>query len=111
MNTLQLTDILYDDPYVGPVFEGVFAMDELEAFAEGACVVNTSPSSERTGHWIALWIDSANECFDSYGRQIPERVKRLWKNKKKWLRNTVPLQSPLTAVCGQYCVYYLLHRA
>ena len=25
--------------------------------------------------------------------------------------NPIPLQSPLTSVCGQYCIYYLLHRA
>ena len=25
--------------------------------------------------------------------------------------NPVPLQSPLSAVCGQYCIYYLYNRA
>ena len=57
MNTRQLTKLLVNDPYVKPLFKGVFAKDELRYFKKGSCVINTSPSTEKTGHWIALCID------------------------------------------------------
>ena len=111
MNTSQLRKLLSSDPYVRPLFKGVFARDELKHFKKGTCILNTSPSSEKTGHWIALWIDEDHsEYFDSYGGLPPSFISNMWK-KRKWVYNKARLQSPLTAVCGQYCVYYLLHRA
>ena len=110
MNTRQLTKLLVNDPYVKPLFKGVFAKDELRYFKKGACVINTSPSTEKTGHWTALWIDKDIEFFDSYGHSPPSFIKKIWK-KHKWIHNEKQLQSPLSAVCGQYCIYYLLLRA
>ena len=111
MNTQQIERILRQDFYVNPTFHGVYAIDILPHFEYGSCVFNTAPSTEESGHWLALFVtDSTVEYFDSYGGEPPRRLKRRWGN-KTWDSNTVPLQSPLSAVCGHYCVYYLLHRA
>lgn len=111
MNTQQIESILSQDPYVGSSFYGVFARDQIPYFENGSCVINTAPSTQDTGHWIALYVvgDEA-EYFDSYGGEVMKSLKQKWKG-KSWTSNPVALQSPLSAVCGQHCIYYLLHRA
>ena len=111
MNTQQIECRLKQDLYVSQTFQGVYAIDKLPYFKYGSCVVNTAPSTEKSGHWLALFAnDSGIEYFDSYGREPLPTIKRKWKN-KTWLSNQILLQSPLSAVCGHYCIYYLLHRA
>ena len=111
MNTQEIRAILANDPFVGPVFQGVYAIDQLSALQLGAYVVNTSASNKNTGHWVAMWVTPyAVEYFDSYGRDPPEKIKRKCRT-KQWICNGRFLQSPLSSVCGQYCIYYLLHRA
>jgi len=111
MNTQQIESILRQDPYVGASFQGVFACDKIPHFERGSCVINTAPSTQSSGHWIALYVfGDIAEYFDSYGGDVLNSLKRKWR-KKTWVNNPIPLQSPLSAVCGQYCIYYLLHRA
>ena len=110
MNTQQIDSILKHDSRVGPTFHGVYALDELPYFETGTCVINTSPSTEKTGHWVAMFVtDNTAEYFDSYGQEPAINLKRRWWN-KSWVTNPVPLQSPLSAVCGHYCIYYLMHK-
>ena len=111
MNTQEIEYILKHDSYIGPTFHGVYAIDKLPYFKTGTCVINTSPSTEKTGHWVAMFItDTTAEYFDSYGREPLTKLKRRWRN-KSWITNPVPLQSPLSAVCGHYCIYFLMHKA
>lgn len=111
MNTQQIESILTQDVHVGPEFQGVFARDQIPYFESGSCVINTAPSVQTSGHWIALYVMNKEvEYFDSYGGDVLKSLKRKWKG-KSWISNPIPLQSPLSAVCGQYCIYYLLHRA
>ena len=111
MNTQQIDSLLKQDPHVGSSFRGVFACDQIAYFESGSCVINTAPSTQVSGHWVALYVmgDSV-EYFDSYGGDVLKSLKQKWR-KKSWVSNPIPLQSPLSAVCGQYCIYYLLHRA
>ena len=110
MNTGQIESILKQDPYVGSSFQGVFARDKIPYFESGSCVINTAPSTRASGHWVALYVvGDIVEYFDSYGGDVLNSLKRKWRG-KSWVSNPVPLQSPLSAVCGQYCIYYLLHR-
>ena len=111
MNTQQIESILKHDLYVSPSFHGVFARDQIPYFASGSCIINTAPSTQDSGHWIALYVlEGEAEHFDSYGGDVLKVLKKKWKG-KSWMCNPIPLQSPLSAVCGQYCIYYLLHRA
>ena len=111
MNTLQILKVLEQDRYVKPLLRGVYAIDTLPKCTNGAYVVNTAPSNHPGKHWVAVFVcNSGVDYFDSYGGEPSSRLKRWCKN-RSWSYNPVPLQSPLTSVCGQYCIYYLLHRA
>lgn len=110
MNTQQLQHILSSDPHVAPLFFGVFPRDKLPSYKEGVYVINTDPAGKPGEHWVAIYSSpSCVEYFDSYGGDPSIALRRWWK--KTWIANPIPLQSPLSAVCGQYCIYFLLHRA
>lgn len=111
MNSKQLDHILRQDPFVGPLFCGVYPIDRLPPVHDGAYVINTAPALHPGLHWLALIVKGQSiEYFDSYGGK-PSPKLRQWARNKSWVCNPTPLQSPFTSVCGQYCVYYLLHRA
>ena len=111
MNSQQLVSILKQDRYTAPLFRGVYPINRLPSIREGLYVVNTAPHNHPGLHWIALFVkDGVIEYFDSYGGDPPSTLRR-WGKKKQWMSNPIPLQSPLTSVCGQYCLYYLFHRA
>ena len=110
MNTLQILKVLEQDRYVRPLFNGVFAIDQLPKCENGAYVVNTAKSTHPGQHWVAVYVTGNKvEYFDSYGGEPSSHLKRWWR-KRSWTYNAVPLQSALTSVCGQYCIYYLIHR-
>ena len=111
MNSEQLVSILKQDPYTVSIFRGVYPINRLPAIRNGIYVINTAPDTHPGLHWVALFVtDSSIEYFDSYGGDPPTALYR-WGKKKQWIKNPIPLQSPLTSVCGQYCLYYLLHRS
>ena len=111
MNSYQLSSILNQDPYTGPMFHGVYPINRVPLMRDGFYVVNTAPDTHPGLHWVALFVKyNSVEYFDSYGGEPPTVLYR-WAKKKQWTSNPIPLQSPLTSVCGQYCLYYLLHRA
>ena len=111
MNSEQLTVVLKQDRYVGSIFGGVYPVNRLPPIRNGAYVINTAPDSHPGLHWVALMVKGDSiEYFDSYGGEPSFKLRR-WGKSKHWTTNPFPLQSPLTSVCGQYCVYYLLHRA
>lgn len=111
MNTEEITSVLKQDRYVSPIFRGVYPINRLPSSRDGAYVINTAPDSHPGLHWVSVLVkgDTA-EYFDSYGGEPSNRLRR-WAKKRSWMSNPIPLQSPLTSVCGQYCIYYLLHRA
>ena len=111
MNSQQLVSVLKQDRYTAPLFRGVYPINRLPLICEGLYVVNTAPHTHPGLHWIALFVkDGTMEYFDSYGGDPPPTLRR-WGKKRGWVSNPIPLQSPLTSVCGQYCLYYLFHRA
>ena len=80
-------------------------------------VVNTDPSDEPGTHWVAFYFPSKGkgEFFDSYGHP-PDYYNSSFKNflerhSREWSFNNRKLQSVWSDVCGQYCIFYLIHRA
>ena len=111
MNSQQLITILKRDRYTAPFFRGVFPINRLPPIQEGLYVVNTAPHTHPGLHWIALFVKNDTiEYLTVMEEILHPRCDDGGKN-KRWMSNPIPLQSPLTSVCGQYCVYYLLHRA
>ena len=88
----------------------VVAKDELPKKI-GACrtafVCNTHDADKPGQHWIVLYIDGDHgEYFDSYG--LPPLHTTF--HCVEWTYNDKTLQSPLSNVCGQYCIAYLHFR-
>ena len=118
MNTLQITYALKQDPITNKTFCGVFPSDKLpRTIDKYPCgfVANTDPSNKPGTHWIAFYFPSEQkgEFFDSYG-QPPDfygDAFRTFLNSYEWTYNTRKLQSAWSDVCGQYCIFYLSHRA
>jgi hypothetical protein len=97
-------------------FLGVRPMDQLPRLKiTGECcfIVNTDPSYLPGQHWLAVYVDKHRngECFDSFGR-LPPRPIQFWLNANcnRWCYNNRLLQSPLSTLCGAYCIFYLAMR-
>lgn len=117
MDTQEIGSILKRDRYTRHAFRGVFASDALPHHVTqrpSAFVVNTDPAEKPGQHWIAIYLrgDGAAEYFDSYGLppQLPEFKLFLKKNASDIRVNHQRLQGPFSAVCGQYSIFFLLHR-
>ena len=120
MDTFQIARALEQDATTSKKFCGVFPSDKLpQVMDRYPCgfVANTDPSSQSGTHWIAFYFASEHkaEFFDSYG-QPPDHyrdsfVDFLDKHSYEWDFNKRKLQSIWSDVCGQYCIFYLSHRA
>lgn len=118
MNTIQLRRILTEDKFTRKYFLDIFPSDHLpnEIHKYPACfIANADLSSDPGSHWLAFYLPSPHhvEFFDSYGNAptyfkggISDFVSRY----SHVDYNPAILQSNVTAVCGQYCVYYLYSK-
>lgn len=118
MNSLQIEKILSQDPVTRKFFLGVFASDQLPRRMTHfpACFVsNVDKSTQPGSHWIAFYLPSPDEVefFDSYGNEplffrgsISDYVSHF----SHVTSNPLTLQSPVTAVCGQFCIFYVYYR-
>lgn len=115
MDTAQLETLLHKHSATRSIFGGVLARDQLPIRAQHrAYIVNLDKSSEPGSHWVAI-VFSNNfpaEYFDSYGMPpIHHDIKKFLENNSiQWTYNSICLQSYRTAVCGQYCAYYIIQR-
>lgn len=118
MNTLQLQQVLTQDYFTQKYFMNVYPCDQLptEIQSYPTCFIsNVDSSTEPGSHWLAFYLPSEDEIefFDSYGnppsffrKEIMDFVSRY----SKMDFNPMTLQSTSTAVCGQYCIFYLYCR-
>ena len=119
MNTLQLLNVLQSDPFTKSVFTSVLPSDHLpDTVSEKprGFIVNVDSSDGPGTHWIAIYLtrDGEGEFMDSYGQQpsnYSENFETFLKNNSStFTYNKYVLQSPWSSVCGQYCLFYALHR-
>ena len=121
MDTVQVWHALQLDRYTRDLVRGVYARDHLPrqvTYVPSAYVINTD-NCERPGqHWVAVYVDMSSariqgEYFDSYGLPPLHQDILTWLDRgvDEWTWNPRRLQNPDTAVCGQYCLYYLTQRA
>ena len=125
MNTIQITRALKQDPMTSKTFYGVFPSDKLPQTIEKypcGIVANTDPSDKPGEHWIAMFISieqkgslKKGSFFDSLGK-LPEFygtsfTNFLNKHCNEWGFNSRKLQSDWSAVCGEYCLFYLYQRS
>jgi hypothetical protein len=91
-------------------FLGVFAADRLPKLSNTCCLVaNTDPSESPGQHWVCFSCVNGNlYMFDSYGNppMYYDTFAYFLKNKTCAFSNKC-IQSDITNVCGNYCVYFL----
>ena len=72
----------------------------------------TPTTATNREHWIAIYVDEIGNYFDPYGLQ-PEHVEFtnfMNEHCSEWSPNDRILQSPISTVCGQYCIAFLMFR-
>ena len=120
MNTLQILNVLKNDPFTKSVFTDVLPSDlllnQIQKKPRGF-ILNEDTSNGPGTHWISIYItaDGKGEFFDSYG-EPPEFYSRNFETfledySSTFTWNEKTLQSPWSCVCGQYCLFYALHRS
>lgn len=119
MDTSQIYAALKTNNKTKHCFYGVYPMDMLPKKSniwektkanKQYLIINTHSSFQPGEHWIALCISKngeANEYFDSYGQKPNEKIEKYLGS---YLFITKPLQGFLTTTCGQWCMYYILHK-
>ena len=93
----------------------VTAKDELPEIVETypvALVCNTHNADQPGEHWVAMYVDEVGDYFDPC-RQAPQHdefTNFMNEHCSEWSADERTLQSPLSTVCGQYCVVFLMLR-
>ena len=108
MDTMQIARLLAMDPRTRSIFRGVVLhTTTMDGALPAAFVCNTE-------HWISLYLDAdgRGDYFCSYGLSSRHAAFRTFINEhcSEWTHNSKILQSPLSNVCGQYCIAYVLFR-
>ncbi len=129
---------LYDDQIqkmmkmYEPEFKGVIASDDIKTLlpkitphSRLGFIINTEPHNTKGEHWQAVYIDArpngsqSVEFFDSFGRVMPEHLRKDIKliiemlKPKTFLKlkeNRVVMQKDSTSNCGFFSVRYLIDR-
>ena len=117
MDILQIARLLAMDPRTRSIFGCVVPKDGLPTTIDAlpiAFVCNTDDGDEPGEHWIALYLraDGRGDYFCSYGLPSRHAAFRTFLNEhcSEWSQNSKRLPSPLSNVCGHYCIAYVLLR-
>ncbi len=113
METVQIWRHLSLDPLMCPY--AVIAKDTLPDVVStypSAFVCNTHDSDKPGEHWVAMYVGQRGDYFDPYG-QKPQHIEFtnfMNEHCSGWSHNDSTLQSPMSTVCGQYSVAFLMFR-
>ena len=121
LTTQQLDYLAKQDPYLKPIFRGVFASDQLpdqkDLQPRSSYIVNVDSHDQSGSHWISIFVEE-DQCqvFDSYGLPIkcynPSYfVKWVFTHYKNVSSNAGQLQATDSNTCGHYALFYLFARA
>ena len=115
--TEQLAYFTRQDTYLAPIFEGVFAADQLPHSSENslprAYIANADEISKPGTHWLAIFTkDYKCEVFDSYGLPLnwyitSVAIRWIYEHFDNICSNAVTLQEIESQSCGQYALMYL----
>lgn len=120
MNGREITQRLERHPTARRIFRGVYARDELPTrvnlHQRQAFIINTDKAGEPGQHWVAIYFPGHGkpaEYFDSFGlrplyREIEDFI---FKHYTRCLYNQSSLQDVESAVCGLYCMYFVIRKS
>ena len=113
--TQELWQVSLHDPILASVMRGVFPTDKLPVVNQypSALIANTDPHDQPGTHWLAMYFVTPDESefFDSYGFPPETYDMDEYVLRESTYFNDKPLQGITSDVCGDYCLFYLLHRA
>lgn len=121
LTTQQLDYLARQDPYLEPIFRGVFASDQLpkekDRRERSAYIVNVDTHDKPGSHWISIFVEK-DQCqvFDSYGIPIkwykPSPFVNWAFNRYYYVSsNSGQFQATDSNTCGHYALFYLFTRA
>jgi len=91
------------------LFDDVYSVDTLPTRQRGIVVCNLDPSDRVGTHWVAIYVDLSGmraEYFDSFGHEPCKTIKTYLDNCcEHWTYNSCQLQSIVSLLCGEYCIY------
>ena len=91
-------------------FGGIFPADKLTECKKGKFyIINSAPSSDPGKHWLAVYIATVPEFFDSLGHS-PGFYHIKFEDLLVEMYNSRRLQNYGSSVCGQFGIYYILSR-
>jgi hypothetical protein len=117
MNTRDILCLLKTVHPLQKCFTACVPIDSLPAVSHlpAAIVINTDISEGPGEHWVCIYISSTARCafFDSLGKTpmyysfyLQQYIRDIDNN---YWYNTNRFQSLTSAVCGQYCIFFLFH--
>lgn len=115
MDSEQIYRIMTDYAYENE-FLGVFARDNIPLRSMHypcGLIINTMPHNHNGEHWVAIYKDEYNKgfYFDSFGRNPHfDEFYDCLNFCDDWSYNKQQFQSIFTDVCGQYAIFFLLHK-
>jgi len=113
--TQELWQVSLYDPILTSFMRGVFPSDKLPVVNNypSALIANTDSRDQPGTHWIAMYFVTSDESefFDSYGFPPETYDMDGYIVRENTCYNDKPLQGLNSDVCGDYCLFYLLHRA
>jgi len=122
MNAEQIFNIMvkHNDRIHGH-FLGVYARNQIPSFDKftrypAYFICNTDTASGRGKHWVVFYFVSCTslEFFDSFAHIFSDygfkTLPTLYPNLQEIIHVNRRIQNYNSCVCGQYCLYFLLHR-
>ena len=119
MNTVQITEILSNDPFTSQFFKGVMSFDRLPYIVScfpSFYIINSDVSSGTGLHWMCIFLeaDKPPEFFDSLAKGLGKYnvsiENFLIRHGHKYLYNVKRLQGPYSDVCADYCILFAYFR-
>lgn len=112
--TFELWQAALQDPILAPVMQGVFPRDKLPIVNKYPLelIANTDPHDQPGTHWTAKYFSPwESEFFDSY--RFPPVTYGMdgYIERDVTRYNNKPFQGLTSDTCGDYCLFYLFHRA
>ena len=121
LTTRQLDYLARQDPYLEPIFKGVFASDQLpkekDIQTRSAYIVNVDTHDKHGSHWLSIFVENDQcEVFDSYGLPLhwyrpSPFVTWVFKHYQDVSSNVGQLQTTDSYTCGHYALFFLFARA
>ena len=96
-------------------FGGVIPADWVkECESEKLYIINSAPSSDPGKHWVAVYLTTVPEFFDTLGHS-PEFYRNKFEDfmiehGPKYVYNPRRVQNYGSSLCGQFCIYYIMSR-